>query len=119
MTGCRSKAIVLLNDGFNAIRSQNFKRGPLCRVGERVRVLAHVQRPVRTLRAPIVADSLRDGQNVGFGKRSVQRRAAMSAGAEDDQLVRIVGVRMILVVLAFQPREIDQQLFRRGLACKR
>ena len=44
----------------------------------RVRVLAHVQRAVDALRAPVVADRLGDRQDVRLGERAV---AAASRGA--------------------------------------
>ena len=57
-------------------------------LGQRVRILAHVKRAVRALRSPVVADRLRDGENMRFGKGAVQRGTAMSAGSETDHLVR-------------------------------
>ena len=38
--------------------------------GQRVRVLAHVERAVGALAAPVVADGLGDGQDVGLGERA-------------------------------------------------
>ena len=42
---------------------------------------------------PIVADRLRDREDVRFGERAAQRRAAMTAGAEADALRGIIRIR--------------------------
>ena len=78
--------------------------------GHRVGVLAHVERAVGALAAPVVADSLGDGQDMRLGERAVQRRAPVPAGAEADQLVRIFHVGAALVVLPFELGQIDQHL---------
>src|SRR4029450_10295963 len=62
-------------------------------------VLAHVERPLDALAAPVVADGLRDRRDVGLGERAVERRAPVSAGAEADELGRIARVRLSLVVI--------------------
>ena len=38
----RRHAVVALNDGVDIVRRQDFERGPLRGIGNRVRVLAHV-----------------------------------------------------------------------------
>ncbi len=88
--GCRRHAVVLLNDRFDAIGGQHLQRGALCWSGECVRVLAHVQRAIRALFVPVVANGLRDGQDVRFGECAVERRTPMSAGAEADTLARVI-----------------------------
>ena len=46
----RSDPVVWLDDGLDAVGRQHLKRGILRGTGERMRVLAHVQWPVRTQR---------------------------------------------------------------------
>ena len=72
-----------------------------------MRVLAHEERAVDALAPAVFADGLRDGQDVGLGEVPSQRRAAMAAGAEADELVGIANVRLALVILAFEPGEVD------------
>jgi hypothetical protein len=84
-----------------------------------MRVLAYEERTVGAVRLPIVADCLGDGEDVGFGERPMQWRAAMATGAEPDQLVRILEVGPATEIFAFKPRGIDQQFLRRRLARER
>ena len=74
----RRDAVVALDDRLDAVGRQHLERGALGRPGQRVRVLAHVERAVDALAAPVVADGLGDGQDVRLGERC---RAAASRGA--------------------------------------
>jgi len=68
-----------------------------------------------TLRSRVptrVNDLLRGIADVRLGERAALRRAAVSAGAKADELVRAAQVRRALVVLAFQASHVDQE--RRG-----
>ena len=112
----RRDAVVALDDRLDAVGGQHFQRGALGRAGQRVRVLAHVERAVDALASPVVADRLGDGQDVGLGERAAQRRAAVPAGAEADQLVGVAHVGLALVILAFEPGHVDEHLFRGRLA---
>jgi hypothetical protein len=56
-----------------AVGRENFQSGALGRSGQRVRVLAHVNRAGDVLTAAIVANGLGDGENVRFSERSAQR----------------------------------------------
>ena len=117
MTGVGVKPSCCLNDGLDAVGREHFQGRPLGGAGEGVRVLAHEQRAGRSAwLCAIVADGLRDGQDVGLGERAVQRRAAMAAGAEADELLRIVQIRLPLVIGALQLSRFDQQFMRRGFA---
>src|SRR6266516_16538 len=71
--GRRRDAGVPLNDGLDAVRRQHFEGGALGRFGQGVRVLSHVERAVDRLTAAVVADALRDRQNVGLGERAEER----------------------------------------------
>jgi len=109
------EAVVCLDDGFDVVRRQDFERRALCRRRKRVRVLAQVERTIGPLIAAVVADGLRNGQDVRLGERAVQGRAAVAAGTECNQLVRIRRVRRTGVVLAFETREIDESILRSRL----
>ena len=58
--------------------------------------------------APVIADRLRDGENVRFGERAIERRAPMAAGAEADHLVRVDHIGPALEIFAFKPGDVDQ-----------
>ena len=88
----RRHAIVALDDRLDIFGGQNFQRGALRGRGQGVRVLAHVQRAVDAVAAAVIANGLRDGENVRLGECAVQRRAAMPAGAEADHLIRVVQI---------------------------
>ena len=82
-------------------------------------VFAHEKRTVDALHAAVVADGLSDGQDVCFGEGAFERCAAVAAGSEADHLSRVVQVGAAFEILAIQLIEIDQHLFRGGLACQR
>src|SRR5262249_1608118 len=65
---------------------------------------------------PVVTDRLGDRENMSLGERSAQWRAAMPAGAKTDPLLGIVNIGPALKIFAFETGQIDQHLFRRGLA---
>ena len=69
--------------------------------------------------ATVVADRLSDRQDVGFGEGAAQRRAAVSAGAEADELVGVSYVGPALVILALEPGGVDEYLLRGGLSRER
>jgi hypothetical protein len=103
---------VTLDDGFDSVSRQHLQRRALGGAGQRVRVLAHVERSVRALAVPVLADGLGDSQDVGLGERAVERRTAVPAGAEADQLVGVTHVGPALVVSSFELRRIDEQILR-------
>ena len=116
--GSRRHAVAVLNDGLDAVGRQHLQRGALGRSGQRVRVLAHVERAIGALGSPVVADGLSDGQDVRLGEGAVERRAPVSAGAKADKLIGITQVGQALEILSFEPGHVDQQLLS-GLACPR
>src|SRR5262249_10961025 len=111
-------AIVTLDDGLYPVGRQHLQCGALGRRGQSVRVLAHVEGTGRALSAPVIADGLSDGEDVGLRERATQRRAPVSAGAEADQLVRVTHVGPAFEVFSFEPIQVDQYLFRSWLPCK-
>src|SRR5207247_7677405 len=94
-------------------------RGALSRLGEGVRVLPHVERAVDALTTAVVADRLRDRRDMRLGERAPERRAAMAARAEADDLRGVVHLRPALVVFPLEPDQIDQHGRRRWLASQR
>src|SRR5262249_46382269 len=66
----------------------------------------------------VFANRLDNRQDMGLGERAVQRCAAMTAGAERDQLRGVVEVRPALVVVAFELFQVDPQLGGSGAAGK-
>src|SRR5581483_8745517 len=72
-------------------------------------VFPHEERPIGALAAAVVADRLRDGEDVRLGKAAAQRRSPMAARTEADQLRWIAHVRPALVILPLQLRDVDEQ----------
>ncbi len=68
---------------------------------------------------PVITNRLRNRKNVRFGERAVKRSAAMTAGAEADELVGVGYIGLAGVILAFEPREIDEHGLGRRFAGKR
>jgi len=100
--------------GLGVVGREDFQRGTLRRLRYCVRVLAQVQGTVSSLAAPVITDSLRDGQDVSFGEGAAERRAAVPTRSETDHLVGVAKVRLALVIFAFKPGHIDQYFFRGG-----
>ena len=115
----RRETIVALDKGGDIVGSQHFECGALCRAGKGVRVFAHEQRPGDAVLSPVIADGLRDGEDVRFGEGGVVGSATMPTGAEADELLRVAGVRLVLPVIAFKFSHVDQRFSRRGLAGER
>ncbi len=115
----RREAVVALDPRLDAVGRQHLERRALRGAGQRVRVLAHEQRAVDALRAPVVADRLRDREDVRLGEGAGQRRAAVAAGAEGDPLRGIGEVGAAVVVRALERGEVDQQFTGCRLAGER
>jgi hypothetical protein len=84
-----------------------------------VRVLPDIDRAGDALPCPVLADGLRDGENVLLGERAIEGRAAVAAGSEADALIRIVHIGTFRIVVAFEAAQIDEQFGRRGFSSKR
>src|SRR5262249_40657189 len=69
----RSHAIVTLDDGPDVIGCQDLQCCSLSRAGERVSILAQVERTVRAFHSPEVTDRLGYRQNVSLGESAAQR----------------------------------------------
>ncbi len=116
---CRRESVLALDDRLDTVRCQHLERRVLRHRGQRMRVLAHVERTVDGVRAAVVADRLGDGEDVGRGEAAVERRAAMSARAELHTLARIRGIRPAAQEFALELGDVDQRLRRRRLASER
>ena len=114
----RSYSVTLLYDGVHIVRGQHLESGALRGCRERVGVFPHVERTVGSLLSTVVADRLGDRQNVRFGECAVEGRAAVSAGAETDELVGILQIGMALEIRRLQASYVDQHLLGSGLACE-
>ena len=55
-------------------------------------ILSNIERTINVPIFPVVADGLCYGQDVCLGKCAMDRRAAMSTGAEADQLIGVIQV---------------------------
>ena len=106
-------------DHFHPVCCQHLQRRPLRWSRCRVRILSHVERSINPLRFPVIANRLRDRQDVRLGERAIERRATMPAGAEAYELIPIGKVRAAIVIRALELAWIDQQFFWSALARER
>src|SRR5260370_39273659 len=102
-----------------AIRGEQLELDAFGGSGKGVGVFGHEQRVSDSLVAPVFADCLRDGEDVGFCERRVRAAAAMPAGAEADELVRVGQIGLGFVERGFGPAAVDQEVSWCGFACKR
>jgi hypothetical protein len=116
---CRRHAVRSLNYRVHLVGRQGFECRILGRPGKRMRVLPHIERTINTVSAPVVADRLSDGEDMGFAKGPAKRRAAVPAGAEGDALFGVVGIGAARVIIALKTGEIDQHLLGCRLAGER
>src|SRR5262249_36509003 len=79
-------------------------------------ILSDVERTVDSMGAAVVADRLGDGRDVRVIEGAAQRRTAMSAGVEADELRRIIQLGLTLVVLQLESVQVDQDRRRGRLA---
>src|SRR6478735_4130867 len=93
----------------DAVAGQDLERRTECWLGERVRVFAEVDGAGDAEASPVFADGLRGGQDVVLVELAVIRAAAVTGGAEGDQLLGVVQVRRRFVVGRDEPRDVLQQ----------
>ena len=74
----RCESVVSLDDGLHPVRRQDFESRALGRPGNGMVSLAHIERAIGVLGAPVVADGLGDGKNMGFGERPASGEPRMS-----------------------------------------
>ena len=70
-------------------------------------ILAYIQWPIYLIRFAIVADTLGDGHNMVFIKRTSEGRASMPRGAKRDPLSLDRRIRPARVVGGHEPRHIE------------
>src|SRR5262249_221540 len=68
------------------------------------------------LAAAVLNDGLGDGEDVRLGEGAVQRRTAVAARAEADELVGVADVGASLKIFALQFGDVGEHIGRRGLA---
>ena len=117
--GRRRDAIVALDDRLDAVGGQHFERRATARVPTARACPSQDTAAARAMRLPVVADRLRDRQDVRLGEGPRQRRAAMPARAESHELIRVARIGTSIVVVALELREINQQIAGRGLPGQR
>ena len=81
-----------------------------------MRVFTHEERPRDIFARAVLADRLRNGENMRFIERVIEGTTAVAAGAEADQLLRVFRVGLALVVGFFEPGNIYQDIGGRGLS---
>src|SRR3974390_1584570 len=84
-----------------------------------MRVLPHIQRTVRSPRPPVIANCLCNREDVGFRECTLERRAAVSAGAEAHKLIGVLQVGAAIEIVPLQPTYIHQHLLGCRFACER
>ena len=67
----RREAVVALNESLHAVRSEHLERNAFSGTGQGVGVFAHEEGTRYLLVAPILADRLRDGEDVRLGERRI------------------------------------------------
>src|SRR5262249_13126957 len=73
-----------------------------------MRVTADEQRPGDAVGGAVLDDGLGDGQNVSLVERAVERRAAVTRGAERHLLGGVVGIGLNRVIRGHQMGQIDK-----------
>ena len=81
-----------------------------------MRVLPHIERPIDSLLSPVVADSLGNRQDMCFGECAAQWRTTVPAGTEDNEPVRVIGIRAALVISRLQATQ-NRRVFPSEPAC--
>src|SRR5262245_50891417 len=104
MRQCRRRRIaaIAIDHGLYAICGEHLEGRCESWLGQRVRVSSDVQRAADAPAAAVIADRLRDRQDVPLVERATQGRAAMAAGSETRSLRAIREVRLACVV--FPPK---------------
>ena len=110
--GRRRGLVVCGQHHADAIGRQHFERARARRLRQRMRVDPHEQRPVDALEFAVLADGLRDRQHVLLVERAVERRTAMTRGAERDALRRHRRVGNVGEIRGAELRHVDQRRSR-------
>ena len=100
---------------LNAIRGQHLQRAGAGGGRQRMGVDAHEQWPVDALGLAVITEGLRDGQDMPFVERAVERRTPVAGGAKRDTLRRNRWVGRVCPIGGNQFRHVDQRGERRHL----
>ncbi len=101
------------------VRGEHCQRAVTSRHGQGVRVDAEEQRPVHPVRGAVLADRLRDRDDVVGVEGASQRRTAMPGRPERDPLGGVGGVGVLVVVGGQQRVHVDEDVGWRGPARER
>ena len=104
------------NHGFHPVGGQHLQCAFKCRLRQRMRVEADVQRAANTLTRAVVADRLADRQHMPLVKARLERRTPMARGAECHSLPRYGRVGHLRVVGCDEFGHIHQHRRRGRLA---
>ncbi len=117
----RGRGVLVSRRGhdLHPVGRQHLQGAGKSRDGKCVRVHAEEQRPVDLLLRAVQADRLTDGENVPLVEGLLERRSAMSRGAERHALPRYGGIGPLRVVGGDQPRHVDEHRRLRGLSRER
>ena len=116
---CRRVPAAIVDHHGHVVRGEHLERRRERRLRECVGIDAEKEWPVDRLRRAILADGLRDRDDVILVERAGGRRAAMTRCAERHALRGRRGIGMSGEVCGDEARHVDQHAFVRGLSCFR
>ena len=108
-----------LDQRLDAVRGEDLQRRAQRGRRRRVRVRAEKQRPGDAGARAVLADRLRDRQDVRLVEGAVLGSTPVAAGAEGDALARVGGIGTAVVVGGDQAVDVDQDVGRSGLSGER
>ena len=79
-------------------------------------IFAEIKRAVDPMTGPVIADGLRDRQDVRFIEGRAKRRTPVAVCAEVDSLIRVLRIGSMGIIKCFQLRWIAEDFFRRWLS---
>src|SRR5690242_1640113 len=103
-------AVGSINCTLDTVPGEHFEGRLKGRVGKRVRVLADIKRTGDLLRCPVFTYRLRDGQDMRLIESAAKRRPSVTARAEANALLAIVGVWRTRVVLVAKSIDINKRV---------
>ncbi len=106
--GCRRVAVLRVDHCGHAVGGKHFERGFEGGFGEGVRVLAEIKRAIDGFRFAVIADGLRDRQNMVFVEGGIECRAAMAGGAEAHALGGDGGIGLLRIIGGLELGQIDE-----------
>src|SRR6185437_13935565 len=86
---------------------------------KRMRILTHKNRAAVAFALPVFADRLSDREDMRFVESGFPRSPAMPARPETDELILVRWIRLLIEVIAFEPRNVNQQTLGRWFSSQR